>query len=226
MIARFLTRQGNGGLVLGIPVLPLRKRLVTGLTLVEVLVVFALAGIFLALLLPAFQGSLLRAHKAQSIVNLRQLAVAVELYAPSDEAIVAYDTRRLVQVGLLPENILTVASDTYPQGQMNASRQTFIPHGQPVSYRDSVLNGYELMHPRLLAMIRQSGTGGWARIAAFGPALTPKWSPRHSSKSLLLRFDGSVGYAQDDRKDREANTCDWFSFPLPCPPHKPEDFLE
>lgn len=49
VIARFLTRLGSRQLVHGIPVLPLRKRLVAGLTLIEVLVVVALAGIFLAL---------------------------------------------------------------------------------------------------------------------------------------------------------------------------------
>ena len=226
MTARFLAKQGSLRPVLGIRVFPLPKRMTAAITLVEVLVVVVVVGALFAFMLPTLRGALLQARKTHAITSLRQLGIASEIYSQGDESTTNFDTRILVQIGLLEKELLSDMSDLYQEGQMNAARRTFIPGGQPAAYRDSVLNGSELIHPRLLSMIRQSGAGGWARIATFGPVMTPKWFPRHSSKSLLLRFDGSVGYAQDDRRDVRANTCDWFSFPLPCPPHKAEDFLE
>ena len=57
-----------------------RKNRTPAFTLIELLVVIAIIAILAALLLPALNGAKGKAHRAQCISNVRQLAVAWEVY--------------------------------------------------------------------------------------------------------------------------------------------------
>jgi len=57
----------------------------SGFTLIELLVVIAIVGILAALLLPALSSSTQAARKAACISNMRQIGIAIHMYANDDD---------------------------------------------------------------------------------------------------------------------------------------------
>jgi prepilin-type N-terminal cleavage/methylation domain-containing protein len=60
-----------------------------GLTIIEVLVALLIVGLLLALLLPAAQAARENARRAQCASNLRQVALAVQVYEQTHQRIPA-----------------------------------------------------------------------------------------------------------------------------------------
>jgi prepilin-type N-terminal cleavage/methylation domain-containing protein len=59
-------------------------------TLIELLVVIAIVGLLAALLLPALAAAQERGRRAGCISNLRQIGIAIELYAPDNSGRIPY----------------------------------------------------------------------------------------------------------------------------------------
>ena len=59
----------------------MRRQAVRGVSLVELLVLLALAGVLLALLFPAVQSARAAARRATCVGNFKQLGLALQNYA-------------------------------------------------------------------------------------------------------------------------------------------------
>lgn len=167
----------------------------TGFTLIELLVVIAIIAVLASLLLPTLQGAKEKAYSARCISNLRQLSVAVTVYANSgflppvqyNDRYVYWDDV-LVREGLLSVDVLQCPKSDhnsgvdyvtalYPAGMTcnSAFRQANPGAGKPnASY---VANG------------GWQG-GGQITVPKFGTALTP----RHHPFRYITRM-GESGYA-------------------------------
>ncbi|MDX1933455.1 MAG: DUF1559 domain-containing protein [Capsulimonadales bacterium] len=109
-----------------------RRRYRTGFTLIELLVVIAIIAILAAILFPVFAQAREKARQATCVSNLKQLALAANMYAQD------YDERfvgnvRLGAAGnswwqLLPPYIqrAQVAADRFSSANANASRTVYI----------------------------------------------------------------------------------------------------
>lgn len=62
-----------------------RRFTATGFTLVEMLAAIAIIALLLSLLLPTLSRSKVEARKAQCLSNLRQIALAIEVYTTDNE---------------------------------------------------------------------------------------------------------------------------------------------
>jgi len=91
------------------PKAPLTRRR-KAFTLIELLVVLAIIGILLALLLPAVSRSRLKARNAVCVSQLRQLGVAVRLYADDNDSRLPI-AERLPSLPLFPNTNLPCISD-------------------------------------------------------------------------------------------------------------------
>jgi prepilin-type N-terminal cleavage/methylation domain-containing protein/prepilin-type processing-associated H-X9-DG protein len=71
---------------------PMRRR--TGFTLIELLVVIAIIGILAAMLFPVFARAREAARKTQCLANVKNLAVAVNIYLTDYDALPPHETRQ------------------------------------------------------------------------------------------------------------------------------------
>jgi type IV pilus assembly protein PilA len=80
---------------------------VRGFTLVELLIVITLLGLIAAIALPRFSGTRSRAHRTQTITDLRTLVTAQEAYW-ADNKIYADDVSLLTQFNRTPQVVITI----------------------------------------------------------------------------------------------------------------------
>lgn len=172
---------------------------VEAFTLIEVLVVLAVASILMGLLSVAVHQSKVRAAQAGHISALRQIGQAAALYTESDGAF-PWTVDGIRRAGRIPQELLASPLDPNPLGAANVYRGIPGGSGTPITmYQDSVLCAQEMVGVEAWRRIREEPGHGWAAIQAtpdglrrFGWSATP--SHYYSDTFHRLNTDGSVTF--------------------------------
>ena len=93
-----------------------RRRQNAAFTLVELLVVIGIIALLIAILLPALQKARQQANVTACLSNLRQIGIAVDLYAVQNKQIMPLLMERSYRAALQPGILLPEAPDPLPPG--------------------------------------------------------------------------------------------------------------
>ncbi len=150
-----------------------------GHTLVEVLVVTAIVIALLAVLFPVLSASKRQALSTQETAQLKQLAVAHDLYLADHDDVEPGSATRIIAAGYAPSYLVALALDPFPEGWANVHRS----HGRggETSYKDSFLTLWDATSDGFFTRFAQSENGGW--IASFAHGLS-----QHKENVMLSPF--------------------------------------
>ena len=190
-----------------------------GFTLVELLVVIAIIGILIGLLLPAVQAAREAARRMQCTNNLRQLAVACQNYADSNEGKFPIGLQIGVDGNADESDTFSWHARTLPYIEQTALYQTLdfskrVNAGNHLEYRRALISTHQC--PSEPDAIGEKGNNTWCSRRScyvvnlgnsnFKSEEVINWDGRGSYKAKPGPFEANKAIKMADIKDGTSNT--------------------
>jgi prepilin-type N-terminal cleavage/methylation domain-containing protein/prepilin-type processing-associated H-X9-DG protein len=188
---------------------PARSAGRAGFTLIELLVVIAIIAILAAILFPVFAQAREKARQASCLSNLRQVSLAVSMYAQDWEAYPAFSFKRvdgderwfnLLQPYAKNDKILSCPSTSWPMGRNSSYgyNYQYLGNSRPLEQGGTgpVPEAAITVPADTISVADSDGTGGWYpspkghdpaskecdRLGNHGYALDPPFLPVRALK--------------------------------------------